>query len=171
MSTLECGCPEHFPDWDGKDIDLGGEPMLELKIGTFLHMPMGYDVYLGRVRHLIKELELEPKWPGFYLTQTGWLTGRIIAPIVKGDSPSRHVVHLPSPFQVRGKLHHGDIGSIKNSIREMQSELLDAGRMPKDLFLSYLTCPSCADKRGGAKIMILRRWEASSRLSKRLNKN
>ena len=50
----------------------------------------------------------------------------------------------------------------------MQSELLDVGRMPKELYLSYLTCPNCEGKRGGARIMLLRRWEASGRLSKRL---
>lgn len=168
MSTLPCGCPEDIPDWDGRDVDLGGQPMLELKIGTFLHMPMGFDIYLGRVRHLVKELELEEQWPGFRLSQTGWFTGRILSPLLKGDSPSRHVIHIPSPFQMRGKLHKGDIGNIKKTVRDMQSELLDAGRMPKDLFLSYLTCPVCEEERGGTKIMIMRRWEASARLSKRI---
>lgn len=168
--TLACGCPEHFPDWDNQDVDLGGNPALELKIGTFLHMPMGFDVYLGRVRHLIAELELEERWPGFRLTQTGWIKGRILSPLVKGDSPSRYVIHLESPFNLRGKLHKGDIGSIKSSVREMQSELLDAGRMPKELYLSYLTCPNCQEERGGAMIMLLRRWEHSARLSKRVNK-
>lgn len=169
--TLECGCPEQFPDWDNQDVDLGSEAVIELSIPTFLHMPMGYEVYVGRVRHLIKQLELEPRWPDFFLTQTGWMRGRILCPLSSGDSPSRHVTHLPSPFHLRGKLHQGDIGSIKSSVREMQSELLDVGCMPKELYLSYLTCPVCQDKRGGAKIMLLRRWEQSSRLSKRINKS
>ncbi len=168
--TLECGCPEHFPDWDGKDINLGGQPMLALPIPTFLHMPMGYEVYLGRVRHLLDELELSEKWPGFMLTKTGWFRGQILSPLEKGDSPSRHIIHMENPLNVRAKLHEGDIGSIKNSVREMQSQLLDSGRMPKELYLSYLTCPSCQEKRGGAKIMLVRRWEESERLSKRVNK-
>ncbi|ALP51743.1 hypothetical protein Tel_00515 [Candidatus Tenderia electrophaga] len=166
--TLECGCPEHFPDWDNEDVDLGGAAMLELPIPSFLHMPMGYEVYLGRARHLVSQLELEPRWPDFYLTRTGWLRGRILAPLSSADSPSRHVKRLPYPFQLRGKLHQGDIGTIKNSVREMQAKLLDAGRMPKELYLSYLTCPLCQEQRGGAKILLLRRWEQSGRLSKRL---
>ena len=170
QQTLECGCPEDFPDWDNKDIDLGGQAMLELPIATFLHMPMGYEVYLGRVRHLITQLELEPIWPGFAMTKTGWLRGHILCPLKSGDSPSRHVTHMPSPFQLRGKLHKGDIGTIKNSVREMQSELLDAGRMPKELYLSYLTCPNCEEQRGGAMILLTRRWQQSGRLSKRINK-
>ncbi len=169
--TLECGCPEHFPDWDNQDVDLGGEAVLELSIPTFLHMPMGYEVYLGRVRHLISQLELEPRWPGFNLTRTGWMRGRILCPLTTADSPSRHVTLLPSPFQLRGKLHKGDIVSIKNSVREMQSGLLDAGRMPKELYLSYLTCPTCQEERGGAMIMLMRRWEQSTRLTKRVNKS
>ncbi len=166
--TLPCGCPEQLPPWDGKDVELGGEPMFNFSIATFMHMPMGYEVYLGRVRHLITQLELNTPWPGFYLTRTGWMRGQILAPLQQGDSPSRHVIHLPSPFKLRVKLHKGDIGSIKNSIREMQSSLLDAGHMPKELYLSYLTCTNCAEKQGGAKIMLLRRWEESSRLKKRM---
>ena len=65
--TLPCGCPEQLPQWDGKDIDLGGEPMFNFPIATFVHMPMGYEVYLGRVRHLMTQLELNPRWPGLYL--------------------------------------------------------------------------------------------------------
>ncbi|MFC1750213.1 hydrolase [Pseudomonadota bacterium] len=168
--ALECGCPEHFPDWDGQDIDLGGNAMLALPMPTFLHMPMGYEVYLGRVRHLLKELDLTERWPGFMLSKTGWFRGQILSPLESSDSPSRHVIHMQSPLNVRAKLHNGDIGSIKNSVREMQSELLDMGRMPKDLYLSYLTCPNCQEKRGGAKIMVIRRWEQSTRLSKRINK-
>lgn len=166
--TLACGCPEEFPDWDNKNVALGGEAVLALPIPTFLHMPMGYEVYLGRVRHLITQLELEPRWPNFYLTRTGWMRGRILCLLTAADSPSRHVTRLPNPFQLRGKLHQGDIGTIKNSVREMQAELLDAGRMPKELYLSYLTCPLCQEQRGGAKILLLRRWEQSGRLSRRI---
>lgn len=166
--ALECGCPEHYPDWDGKDVDLGGEAVLELPIPSFLHMPVGYEVYLGRARHMVKQLELKPRWPDFYLTRTGWVGGRILCLLNSADSPARHVTRLPIPFQLRGKLHHGDIGSIKSSVREVQADLLDAGRMPKELYLSYLTCPLCQEQRGGAKILLLRRWEESARLSKRI---
>jgi len=55
-------------------------------------------------------------------------------------------------------------------VREMQSELLDAGRMPKELYLSYLTCPNCQEQRGGAMILLTRRWQQSSRLGKQINK-
>ncbi len=166
--TLECGCPEHYPDWDGQDIDLGSQAMLALSIPTFLHMPMGYELYLGRVRHLLKELELKERWPGFMLTRTGWLRGQILSPLESGESPSRHIIHMPSPLNIRAKLHEGDIATIKSSVKEMQSNLLDLGRMPKELYLSYLTCLNCEKKQGGAKIMIMRRWEKSARLSKRI---
>jgi len=168
--TFECGCPDNYPDWDGQDIDLGGQAMLAMPIPTFLHMPMGYELYLGRVRHLLKELELKERWPGFMLTKTGWLRGRILSPLEDSDSPSRHIIHLPSPLHIRAKLHEGDISTIKNSVREMQSGLLDLGRMPKELYLSYLTCLNCEKERGGAKIMVMRRWEQSARLSKRINR-
>ena len=170
QQTYDCGCPKHFPDWDGQDINLGGQAMLALPMPTFLHMPTGYEVYMGRARHLITELELKPLWPGFALTQTGWLRGRILTPIENTTSPSRHVVHMENPLNVRAKLHEGGIGTIKNSVREMQSNLLDLGRMPKDLYLSYLTCPNCEEKQGGPKILLTRRWEQSARLSKRVAK-
>ena len=167
--TLECGCPEHYPDWDGQDIDLGGMAILELPLPTFLHMPMGYDLYVGRIRKLIEDLELEQQFPGFYLSKTGWFKGQIIAPLAENtQSPSRHVTHLPRPFALYGKLHNGGIGTIKTSLREMQAELFDAGRMPKDLYMAHLTCPICAEQRGGEKILMLRRWEHSPTLANRM---
>ena len=166
--TLECGCPETFPDWDGQDINLGGDPILSLSLPTFLHMPMGYDLYVGRVRHIIKELELEERWPGFFLTRTGWFKGRIISPIAATDSPSHHISRMPSPYPVRARLHNGGIGTLKTTLRQLQAELLDSGRMPKELYLAHLTCPNCSEKRGGEKIMVLRHWKESPRLRRRI---
>lgn len=167
--TFPCGCPEHFPDWDGKDIDLGGQPVLDFPMRTFLHMPTGYEVYLGRVRKIMTDLELKEQWPGFYISKTGWMKGKIISLLESGDSPSRHVVRLERPFQFRAALHKGTMGTIKNTVKAMQADLLDSGRMPKELLLSYLTCPNCSEQRGGDMIMVLRRWEVSTRLSKRID--
>lgn len=165
--TLACGCPEHYPDWHDNDIDLGGHRVLTLPIGTFLHMPIGYDVYVGRMRQMLKQLELKERWPNLLLTQTGWLKGRVIALLEDEDnaSPSRHVSRLPSPFNIDAMLHNGGMGTIRNAVRQMQSRLLDQGRMPKELYLCHLTCDRCSDERGGELIMVLRRWEPSRRLS------
>lgn len=168
--TLPCSCPETYPDWDGQDIDLGGSAVLALPIPTFLHMPMGYEVYLGRLNHLLQHLDVKQRWPGLVLTRTGWWRGEILSVLSQSNSPSHLIRHLPSPFRLRARLHKGDVGTIRTSVREMQSQLLDAGRMPKELYLSYLTCPTCAEGRGGAKIMLLRRWEESPTLVKRLAK-
>ncbi len=168
--ALDCGCPEHYPDWDGQDIDLGGQAMLALKTTTFLHMPMGHETHLGQIRYLINNLELKAQWPEFVMSRTGWLRGQMLAPLEEADSPSRHITHLESPFHLRVKLHQGDIGTIKKSVKEVQASLLDSGRVPKELYLSYLTCPNCQEKRGGDKIMLLRRWQTSAMLAKRVNK-
>ncbi len=168
MSTLPCGCPETFPDWDGKEIDLGGEQVLAFPLPTFLHMPIGFDLYMGRVRHIVKQLELEERWPGFFMVQTGWFRGRIIAPLAKTDSPSHHISRLPVPFRIRAAIHEGGMGTLKNTLRAMQAELLDSGKMPKGLYLAHLTCPNCAEQRGGEKIMVIRRWEESARLKRRI---
>jgi hypothetical protein len=74
---------------------------------------------------------------------------------------------LPAAFQLRGKLHEGGIGTIRNSVRALQSQLLDAGRMPKELYLTHLTCPQCREQRGGDRILVLRRWIDSPRLRRR----
>jgi hypothetical protein len=67
-------------------------------------------------------------------------------------------------------LHEGGIGTIKESTRQLQMQLFDFGRMPKELYLSYLTCPVCRDEKGGDKILLLRRWQHSSTLAKRIQK-
>jgi len=142
--------------------------MLEMPLPTFLHMPMGFDVYIGRAHQVIQQLGMQEKWPGLYLTSTGWFKGKILAPLVDGKSPSRHVIHLPRPFEFYVRLHHGGIGTMKSTLKEMQAELFDAGRMPKEMFMAHLTCPNCAEERGGEKILMFRRWEHSPTLARRM---
>ena len=164
---LACGCPDTFPDWHGKDVDLSLHCAHILPVTTFFHMPLSYAAQRERQRNEIEQLELQEPWPGFILTQTNFMSGRIISLLNPAQSPSRHVVCLPAAFQLQGKLHPGGIGTLRNSARELQSMLFDAGRMPKELFLAHLTCPRCAAPRGGEKILLLRRWTESPRLKQR----
>jgi hypothetical protein len=66
-------------------------------------------------------------------------------------------------------LHHGGIGTIKEGTRHLQMQLFDMGRMPKELYLCYLTCPICRDDKGGDKILLLRRWKESATLAGRIS--
>lgn len=164
---LACGCPDTFPDWNGQDVDLSLHPAHILPVTTFLHMPLAYTASLERQRADIEQLELKETWPGFILTQTNFMSGRVISLLASAQSPSRYVACLPAAFQLHAKLHLGGISTLRNSARELQSHLFDAGRMPKELFLAHLTCPRCAAQRGGEKILLLRRWLASPRLKRR----
>ncbi len=166
--TNKCPCPSSYPHWHEKDIDLGGQPVHALKIPSFLYMPLSYDLYVQKQATDIKQLELEEQWPGFVLTRTGLLRGEIIRLLKSGESPSRFVRSLNASFKVRGFLHNGGIGNIKESTRQLQMQLFDLGRMPKDLYLCYLTCPVCNEEKGGDKILLLRRWQESATLSKRI---
>lgn len=162
---LDCGCPSEFPNWSNQDVDLGGQCTLRLSIPTLFHMPLAYEAYMRRQQQEVERGELKEKWPGFVITQTGLLGGAIYRPLEKGDSPSHHIHYLPRPFHVHGLLHHGDIGTIRKATQQLQSDIVDAGHMPKEMYLCYLTCPKCAEERGGSKILLLRRWEASARLA------
>jgi len=164
---LECGCPGEFPDWHRQDIDLSHHAAHILPIASFLHMPLSYETYKQRQQEAIEQLELEECWPGFALTRTGWLRGKMIRLLKGGESPSRHFQHLPVDFQLQGFLHEGGIGTLRKAVREQQMLLLDSGRMPKEMYLAYLTCPACSDERGGDRILLLRRWRASKRLAQK----
>ena len=164
---LACGCPDAFPDWNGNDVDLSLHAAHILPITTFFHMPLSYATSLERQRNDIEHLELPELWPGFVLTQTNFMSGRIISLLGSAQSPSRHVIRLPAAFHLHGKLHPGGISTLRNSARELQSTLFDRGRMPKELFLAHLTCPRCAPQRDGEKILLLRRWVDSPRLKQR----
>ncbi len=165
-----CACPERYPDWDGKDIDLGGHCIHTLTIPMLLHMPLGYEAYLKRQYQDIQELHLMESWPNLVLTRTGMFRGSIIRLLEKTSSPSHRIRYLPNPFHLHGKLHSGDVGTIRNSVRQIQMELLDSGKLPKELYMCYLTCPLCQDERGGHKILLLRRWKSSAFLKKTENK-
>lgn len=163
---LPCGCPSNFPSWHEQDVDLSGQPMLSLGIPMLLHMPLAYEAYLKKQQEEVMRLELPERWPGFVLTRTGFLRGRIVRLLENGESPSHNVSFLPRPFQLYAVVHQGDVGTMRNVVRDVQMKLLEGGRMPKELYLSYLTCPQCEAQRGGTKVMILRRWEESARLKR-----
>jgi len=166
--TNRCLCPTNYPQWHEQDLDLSGKPIHAFKLPCFLFMPLSYEHYLQNQQNDIKQLELKEEWPQLVLTRTGFLRGEIISLLKDGKSPSRFVRHLEGSFQLRGFLHQGGIGTIKQSTRELQMQLFDLGRMPKELYLCYLTCPVCSEKKGGDKILLLRRWKESRTLSKRI---
>jgi len=168
--TSECGCPETYPDWHGQDINLGGQPVHQLSIPMLLHMPLAYELYVQRQRQALDDLNLQQSWPGLHLTRTGLFRGSLTCLLEDRQSLSRHVSHLPYPFHIHGYLHHGNISTIRKSLRQVQMTLLDTGRMPKELYLCHLTCPHCSEQRGGDKILLLRRWQASKMLAKKLEK-
>jgi hypothetical protein len=165
---LDCGCPGDYPDWHQRDIDLSHQAAHILPIASFLHMPLAYEVYRQRQQQEIEQLDLHEQWPGFALTRTGWLRGSLLRLLTDSESPSRHFTHLAGDFHLHGRLHAGGIGTLRDSVREQQMQLLDSGRMPAEMYLSYLTCPRCSAARGGEKILLLRRWRANPRLARRL---
>ncbi len=165
-----CGCPETFPDWDDKDIDLGNHCVLSQSIPTFFHMPLSYNTYQKKQAVEIDNLELTEKWPGFIMTKMGMLRGRMMRPLEDSQSPGRHVEYLPCPFMIRGKLHPGDVGTVKTSLGEMQMKMVSDGLHPKELYLCYVTCPRCEEKKGGPKILLARRWLESSGLKRQAAK-
>ncbi len=168
MTRLECGCPSDYPDWDGQDVNLGGWLAHEMRAPMFLHMPIGFEACLHRQHQDIERLGLTPRWPGFVLSRSAMFRGAILCPLAEERSAARHVRRLPNPFRLRTRIIHGDVGQIQTDVKRMQSELLDAGCMPRELYLAYLTCPVCEEKRGGKRIMILRRWIPSEKLKKKL---
>ena len=164
---LDCGCPEAIPDWHDQDIDLGGHLVHQTAIPMLLYMPLAYELYVQKQRQALDQLQLQERWPGLRLTRTGLLRGSLTCLLEDTQSLSRHVSHLPYPFNVRGRLHQGNISTIRDSVRQVQMTLLDSGRMPKELYLCHLTCPHCSERRGGDKILLLRRWQLSKTLDKK----
>ncbi len=168
MST--CRCPENYPDWHQRDIDLSGQAMHRLPIAAFMFMPLAFDSYNKRQADEIAQLNLNETWPGLVLARTRLWGGEILRLLDSGESPSRRIDHMGSPFLLHGFLHQGDIGTVRHATQALQSSLLEAGRIPKELYLCYLTCDRCNERKGGHKILLLRRWQESPRLAKRLNK-
>lgn len=165
---LECGCPSEYPDWDNKELDLGGQLAHVLPIPNFFHMPLAYTAYLKNQWQEITGLELKEKWPGLILTQTGFFRGRIVSLLENQQTPSRRVNTLPLPFTVSCKLHRGNVSTMRKSVLALQAELFDQGRMPKELYICHLTCLRCEEERGGDKILLVRRWVESPTLKAKI---
>ncbi|MBI3343575.1 MAG: hypothetical protein HY028_01645 [Gammaproteobacteria bacterium] len=167
---LECNCPGSFPGWHDQDINLAGQLVHTVSAPMFLHMPMGYELQVKRQQQTLERLNLTERWPGLVLMRTGLLRGKLLRLLEPATSPARGLEYLPNPFQVRGFLHEGGIGSLALSVRRMQSALVQSGKRPLELYLSHLTCPRCAAARGGEKILLLRHWVESPALLKRVNR-
>lgn len=166
-----CGCPQHYPDWDGQDINLGGYLVHSQKLAMFMHMPIGYEAKLDLQMKDMERLELKARWPGFVLARSAMFRGRLLCPLEDDHSPARSVVRLPRPFHVRVSLFHGDVADMRQQVSLMQSALLDEGKMPKQLYLAYLTCPQCQQQRGGMQVMLLRQWVKNEKLQQKSKKN
>lgn len=165
-----CGCPERYPDWHGRDVDLGGQCVHVLPIPTLLHMPLAYTLYARRQHIVVDRLELREPWPGFTLTQTGALRGRIMRLLETTEAVARHIEFLPRPFNLRGYLHRGSVSTIRLPVHDMAMDLLTQGRRARELYLCYLTCPQCRGEDQPDKILLLRRWVTSPGLDKRGSK-
>ncbi len=170
MMALPCGCPEEFPDWNGQDVNIGGWLVHEQPAPMFMHLPVAFDLYRQRQNDSIAMLELKERWPGFALTRSAAFRGSHIRLLEDQACPARRVHRMPNPFRLRVALHHGDVGGLRPLIRRMQTELVKSGHMPREIYLAYLTCPACADGRGGGLIMLLRHWTPSEKLKQRLKK-
>ncbi|HHG90508.1 MAG TPA: hypothetical protein ENJ90_08530 [Devosia sp.] len=168
--AAECACPDTYPAWDGRDLDLGGTLVHTLPIPTFFHMPVGYESYLQRQQAVVEALELEEEWPRFILTRTGFFRGSVTRLLKVADSPARNIHVLPTPYNVHVVLHHGNVSTARRVLHEMQFALVEQGRVPKELYMSHLTCPRCSERKGGDKIMLIRRWEENATMKKRLSK-
>ncbi|MDH5256953.1 MAG: hypothetical protein OEX07_03065 [Gammaproteobacteria bacterium] len=168
MSEERCPCPEEYPDWDGKSINLSGYCVHEMKISSFFHMPVAYDMYVSKQAENIQSLELTERWPGFILTKTGMFGGKIIRILENAQSPSRLVHYIPGDFLVMAEMHDGGIGTTPKAAHKMQIAMVEKGCMPKELYLAHLTCDVCRDKKGGDKVLMLRRYTANKRVQSNL---
>ena len=165
-----CGCPESIPDWDQQNIDLSGQPVHEQKFPALLHMPLAYELYAKKQENAVNALGLTEPWPGFTLTRTSVFGGKLLRLIDSSSSPSHQVKRLASPFMVYAQLHQGNLGTARSTIRAMQSRLLDNAKLPKGLFIAHLTCPRCEANKGGEKLLLVRHWVESRRLSNKVAK-
>ncbi|MDQ6975735.1 MAG: hypothetical protein Q9M22_04120 [Mariprofundaceae bacterium] len=167
---LSCGCPSTFPDWHKKDVNLAGHLVHGQKQSMFMHMPIGHEAKLDLQFKDMQRLDLHARWPGFVLSRSAMFRGQLLCLLSEEHSPARSVFCLPRPFNLRVALFHGDVADVRLSVAKMQSALLDEGKMPKSLFLAYLTCPRCQDERGGMQVMLLRQWIANEKLYQKAKK-
>ena len=164
-----CLCPTDWPDWDGRDVDLSNVWVHRQPLRTFFNMPIGYETFLERQQRDLAALGVEERWPGLVLSHMGWFKGHLLRPLVEHEEmpPHHRLEILPDPFVLRARFHRGNVSTIREPYLELQRELMEEGRMPKELYLVYLTCPLCVDAKGGDKIILLRRWVESERLKRR----
>lgn len=165
-----CNCPEHYPDWAGRDVDLAGRCVHTFPIASFFFMPLGFDISVERQRENIEGLELKETWPGLVLARTGMFKGSIMRFLEPNSSPGRFVSYLAKPFDVNVRLHEGGMGTVRQTVAAQQSDLLREAKMPKEIYLAHLTCPLCSERKGGEKILVFRRWLASAKLARRLGR-
>jgi len=166
-----CPCPDTYPDWDGQSIDLSGHCVHEMRVPSIFHMPVSFDMYVSKQAYNVQDLELTELWPGLVLSKTGMWGGKILRLLKDSESSaSRLVRHLPSPFNIMAQMHEGGVGTVPKAVHNMQIAMVEKGCMPKEFYLAHLTCPACCGRKGGDRILILRRYVANERIKQNLEK-
>lgn len=163
-----CRCPDTWPSWDNTDQNLAGHHVHRMPIASFFHMPLAYDMYVGKQADNVHQLELKELWPGLVFTRTGIWGGEMLRLIEDAETASRLVQVLSPPFEMNFMIHHGGIGTVQKTLRKQQQYLTDLGRIPKALYMAHLSCPVCEARKGGEMIMLARRWEGSQRIQKKI---
>jgi len=166
-----CQCPDSYPAWHNETVNLAGKSVFADPLFTPLHMPLNFDLQLGHQNHTLSALELKETWPGLVFMRTGLWRGELLRFLDNADAPARQIRRLAPPFNVYAVVHKGDVGTIAVTLKQIQQLLLQRGCMPKQWYLGYLTCPVCAEQKGGHKILVLRRFVENSRLKARLEGN
>ncbi len=154
MSDNETGCcPRFHPeDWDDKAFRFDQETFAKAASLSFLHMP----VNLGKVMSdsMAKIEAAGGMDPDRYLIlsndKSNWKTEHYFK--VTQDIPGMEMVKLSGTFMT--KAYDGKFQDIPTFIQQFKADVNQVGRLVKDVFIFYTTCPKCA-RHYGHNYMVL----------------
>lgn len=148
-------CPRFDPKpWTDKEITWKNKLFLKDKVRTFFHIPLGFAKMMVRNTELIKNAKALPKEPLMFTEDTSAFKTEVYIAVSK-EIPGQNIVKMSGTFLT--KVFEGPFKNCGKWAKEMQEVVKSKGKVAKNLYFFYTTCPHCAQVYGKNYVVILAR--------------
>ncbi len=157
-SESVCDCPEiKDQDWHNKEMNWSGKIFYFEDVPHFLNIPLGLEKRQHGMLEAIQRKGYTIANREMILHQPGLFKGRILIEIDDPEQYDANVIQLENT-RVLTRVYHGSRAGIKNAVEELKVFAQDRVHvLPGTIYLWYVTCPKCAQSRGGDKTVLLAR--------------
>lgn len=153
-----CHCPEiNDRDWRLQDLDWSGKIFYFDYLPHILNAPLGFDKRLQDMKSQIGRKGYKCVNPQMVLYLPGMFQGRLLMEIEDPEQYDANV-EIFENARILTRVHKGPSSRIGNTVEELKAFVQDRTHiLPTIIYRWPVTCPICANQKGGDKTILLAR--------------